>query len=143
MSIQLKQEHDTVKELHGVSGFGWDPVKMHVTASHEVWQEYCKVSTTAYMLLHLHRPQKHPKAAPFRKKGFPLFVEIGDLIDGSRATGEFAFRVGEASGPSHTQQSPIPSPSEDPYDIPIDPVLLGISHNTDNTRDANSSRVTA
>ncbi|KAI9448730.1 hypothetical protein BJY52DRAFT_1097274, partial [Lactarius psammicola] len=68
----LKQEYETVKELRNMSGFGWDHVKHCVIAEHTVWQEYVK---------------KNTKAKPFRNKGFPLFDEIGDLIDGTRATG--------------------------------------------------------
>ena len=67
--------------------------------------------------------QNHPKASPFRKKGFPLFDELGDLIDGTRAMGEFAFRVGNNSGPSHTRHSSPPTPPQDDY-VPIDPRLL-------------------
>ena len=46
ISQQLKQEYDTIKELCKLSGFGWDDAKMCVTAPHNVWAEYCKVSTS-------------------------------------------------------------------------------------------------
>ncbi|KAI9429510.1 hypothetical protein H4582DRAFT_2089058 [Lactarius indigo] len=110
---KLKQEYDTVKELRKLSGFGWDPVKKCVTASLDVWTEYCK---------------KHPKAGPFRKKGFPLFDEIGDLIDSTCAMGEFAFRGGQSAGPSHTRHSSVSStPPPDNSIFAIDPDLLDIS----------------
>ncbi|KAH9013586.1 hypothetical protein EDB84DRAFT_1568586 [Lactarius hengduanensis] len=123
---KLKQEYDTVKELRKLSGFGWDPAKKCVTASLDVWTDYCK---------------KHPKAGPFRKKGFPFFDEIGDLIDGTRATGEFAFRGGQSAGPSHTRHSsasPTPPPNNDSF--AIDPVLLDVSRDLNSSRDRDNSR---
>ena len=78
-------------------------------------------------------PQSHPKAAPFRKKGFLLYDEIGFLIDGTRATGEFAFRTGLSPGPSFTRHSSPATPPGDDFDSRIDPVLLGISNNSTNT----------
>ncbi|KAH9008954.1 hypothetical protein EDB84DRAFT_1571646 [Lactarius hengduanensis] len=105
MYPQLKQEYDTVKELRKLSGFGWDPTKKSVTASLDVWSEYCK---------------KHPKAGPFRKKGFPLFNKIGDLIDSSRTTGEFVFRG-------------------DNDNFAINPNLLDISCDMNSSRDRNNS----
>lgn len=74
--------------------------------------------------------QSHDKAKPFRKKGFPLFDELGDLIDGTRATGEFAFRAGQTPGPSYTRHSSPVTPPGDDFDSRIDPVLLGISKDT-------------
>jgi hypothetical protein len=41
--------------------------------------------------------QKHPKAKPFKKKSFPLYDELAELIDGTRATGASVFRVGSPS----------------------------------------------
>ena len=87
--------------------------------------------------------QKHPKAQPFRKKGFPLFDDIGNLIDGTRATGEFAFRAGQSRqtpGPSYTRHSSPATPPGDDYDARIDPELLDISKDTSLTRNANNSR---
>ena len=43
-NAQIKQEYDTVKELRGLSGFGWDPQLCTVTAEMEVWDAYIKVS---------------------------------------------------------------------------------------------------
>lgn len=42
---QLKQEYDLVKELRGLSGFGWEPQLCTVTADSDVWVAYLKVST--------------------------------------------------------------------------------------------------
>ena len=42
---QIKQEYDAVKELRGLSGFGWDPQLCTVTAEHDVWDAYIKVNT--------------------------------------------------------------------------------------------------
>ncbi|KAH9017190.1 hypothetical protein EDB85DRAFT_2155395 [Lactarius pseudohatsudake] len=120
---KLKQEYETVKELRNVSGFGWDPVKHCVIAEHTVWQEYIK---------------KNPKAKPFCNKGFPLFDEIGDLIDRTRATGQFAFRGGQSPSPSHTRATTPTSPLFDPV---IDPSLMweswdnGLTDGEGNTQD--------
>ena len=87
-------------------GFGWDDAKKRVMASPSVWDDYLKVRLTCciyagLLVLHLSAPlpQSHPKASPFRKKGFPLFDKIGNLIDGTRATGEFAFWAGQTLAP--------------------------------------------
>ncbi|KAH9022524.1 hypothetical protein EDB83DRAFT_2320280 [Lactarius deliciosus] len=37
---KIKQEFETMKELRGLSGFGWDDVKNTVTATDEVWEAY-------------------------------------------------------------------------------------------------------
>jgi hypothetical protein len=67
MPFQLKQEHDTVKELHNI----WDPVKMRVMALVEVWKEYCKVSVTLYMLLYLHTSPETPQGRAIPQEGLP------------------------------------------------------------------------
>jgi hypothetical protein len=41
---QLKQEFDIVKQLRGLSGFGWDDDKKLVTAMADVWERYLEVS---------------------------------------------------------------------------------------------------
>jgi hypothetical protein len=107
---QLKQEYDIIKELWNLSGFGWDDVKKCVMVSHTIWADYCKVHITCIYvghscLSHVLLPQSHPKVKPFCKKGFPLFDKIGNLIDGTCATGEFAFRAGQTLGPSNTHHS--------------------------------------
>lgn len=77
--------------------------------------------------------QSHPKAKPFRKKGLPLYDEIGNLIDGTRATGEFAYQAGQTPGPSNNRHSSPATPPGDSFDSQIDPILLGISNNSTNT----------
>ena|ERR1700761_3789049 len=46
---QLKQEYECVKELRGLSGFGWDPQLCTVTADQDVWDAYIKVNATFSM----------------------------------------------------------------------------------------------
>ena len=41
---QIKGSYLMVKELRGLSGFGWDEDRKVVVASDEVWDEYIKVS---------------------------------------------------------------------------------------------------
>ena len=74
--------------------------------------------------------QTHESVKPFRRKGFPLFNEISNLINGTRATGEFAFWAGPTPGPSNTQHSSPATPPGNDFDSRIDPVLLGISKDT-------------
>ena len=40
--------------------------------------------------------KKHPKAKPFKNKSFPFFDNIGDLFDGTHATGEYVFQGGQS-----------------------------------------------
>ena len=49
--MQLKQEFEIVKELRGLSGFGWDDIKKIVTATDEVWEAYLAVSNLFFQLL--------------------------------------------------------------------------------------------
>ena len=56
-------------------------------------------------------------AKPLHKKGFPLFDDIAELVDGTRATGENAFRVGQS-----TQNAAASKPTS--YEPVIDPQLL-------------------
>lgn len=78
---------------------------------------------------HLPLPLEYPRAAPFRNKGFPLFEEISNLIDGT-TTGEFAFWAGQSPGPSNTQHSSPATPPRDNFNSRIDPALLEISNKT-------------
>ena len=133
-NLQLKREYDIFKELHSLSGFGWDEATQRFKANKNVWDEYIKVCLTRIYAGLLTCPflQSHPRAAPFRNKGFPLFDEIGNLIDGTRATGEFAFRAGQSPGPSKTRHSSPATPPGDDFDSRIDPALLEISNKTKN-----------
>ncbi|KAI9432592.1 hypothetical protein H4582DRAFT_2083302 [Lactarius indigo] len=106
---RIKQEFKTVKELRGLSGFGWDDVKKTVTATDNVWEAYLT-------------PESHKKARPFRnKKRFPLYDDIAELIDGTQATGANVVRFGQTPGSSRT-----PAPS-----FTIDLVLLDQSKGED------------
>lgn len=137
MQLQLKQEFDIIKELRSLSGFGWDDERKVVTAEASVWDAYIEVS-----LSHIPRLskaqlevvfQKHPKAKPWRKKPFPLYDEISELIDGTRATGHAAFRATASS--SHTRSSTSSSsmsvPAIDPnLDTQVDNSVESDDHNT-------------
>ncbi|KAF8256442.1 Myb/SANT-like DNA-binding domain-containing protein [Lactarius quietus] len=113
---RLKQEFDTVKKLRGLSGFGWDDIEQKVTASDDVWEDYLKV-------------KEHHDHQKFQHKKFPLFDEIADLVDGTRAMGTNAFRAG--------QTSLYEPPS---YDDPsLDPALRDISLNVARATDATNT----
>ncbi|KAH9022583.1 hypothetical protein EDB85DRAFT_2151721 [Lactarius pseudohatsudake] len=103
---RLKQEYDVVKEIRGLSGFGWDLIQNTVTAENNVWDAYIKNQG----------PSKVKLVKKFRTKPFPLFDAVGELVDGTRATGKRAFRAGQASV--------FPPP---PSDFAIDPTLDDIS----------------
>ncbi|KAH9040660.1 hypothetical protein EDB85DRAFT_1924505 [Lactarius pseudohatsudake] len=117
---RLKQEYEVIKELRGLSGFGWDDTKKLVTATAEVWDAYLA-------------PRRNSPAKAFRtgKKTFPLYEDIGNLVEGTRATGANTFRVGQtpgrsdkcapAPGPSHTPAPKSPLPYSN---FAIDPLLL-------------------
>ncbi|KAI9456700.1 hypothetical protein BJY52DRAFT_1275555 [Lactarius psammicola] len=77
---RLKQEFNIVKELRATSGFRWNNQEQSVTASRDVWDAYVKT---------------HPSANKFRKKPFPLYDTIADLVDGTKGTGKNAFRAGQ------------------------------------------------
>ena len=68
--------------------------------------------------------KKHPKAKPFKNKSFPLFDDIGDLVDGTHATGEYVFRGSQS--PTQSNESTLAPIS---YDSQIDPILLQESKN--------------
>ena len=63
-------------------------------------------------------------ARPLRKKGFPLFDDIAELVDGTRATGEISFRAGLSTTPS-IQDIAASAPIS--YEPVIDPELLNLS----------------
>jgi hypothetical protein len=44
-------------------------------------------------------PQKHPGTKPFRTEEFPLFHEMGELIEGMHATRKLAYRGGNPTAP--------------------------------------------
>lgn len=61
---------------------------------------------------------------------FPLFNAIGDLIDGTQATGHSVFQAGQTSTFDH-HDSPAHKNTPDSIDSKIDPVLLDLSWNKD------------
>ncbi|KAH9042420.1 hypothetical protein EDB84DRAFT_1559391 [Lactarius hengduanensis] len=87
----IKQEFETVKELRGLLGFGWEDAKKTVMATDKVWEAYL---------------------------AFPLYNNIVELVNGTRATGANTIQFGQTPGSSHAR-APTPPPL-----VPIDPVLL-------------------
>jgi len=75
----LKKEYVQVKQLRDKSGFGWDDGLSRVTATDEVWDALIK---------------SEPKLAKWRKTAFPLYDSMHELVVGTVATGEGAFRPG-------------------------------------------------
>ncbi|KAF8815799.1 hypothetical protein BYT27DRAFT_7248846 [Phlegmacium glaucopus] len=75
----LKKEYIQVKQLRDKSGFGWDEGLSRVMATAEVWDALLK---------------SDPKLAKWKKTAFPLFEDLHDLVVGTVATGEGAFRPG-------------------------------------------------
>jgi hypothetical protein len=74
--------------------------------------------------------QINPKIHPWRNKGFPLYQEMADLIDGGVATGERAFLPSQ--GPVRPTSPDWPDdlvPEDD--DFPLDPVLQGAGGRVD------------
>ncbi|KAH8981369.1 hypothetical protein EDB86DRAFT_3087156 [Lactarius hatsudake] len=111
---RLKQEYDIIKEIRGLSGFGWDPSLNTVTAESSVWDAYIKTLS----------PSKAKLVKKFRTKAFPLYNAVSELVDGTRATGKNTFHVGQTSAFNPTQpQTCEPTP----YDFSIDPILQDIS----------------
>ncbi|KAF8154309.1 hypothetical protein B0H34DRAFT_800166 [Crassisporium funariophilum] len=75
----LKKEYVQVKQLRDKSGSGWDEGLCRVTATDEVWDALLK---------------SNPKLAKWRKAAFPLYEDMHELVVGTVATGEGAFRPG-------------------------------------------------
>ena len=76
---QLKQEYEYVKELWGLSGFGWDPQLCTVTADQDVWDAYIKVNAafSIYSSLTV-SPSKHP-LQDFKKKTLDFLKLAGHM----------------------------------------------------------------
>lgn len=75
-------------------------------------------------------PNKAKMVKTFRTKPFPLFDAIGDLIDGTRATGEGVFQAGQTSV-FDCHDSPTHDNSPSLVDPRIDPVLIEASRDMD------------
>lgn len=87
-------------------------------------------------------PHKAKLSRKYRTKPFPLYDPIGDLVDGSRATGEGTFHAGQVSAfappPSETpahDRSPSPTMSDED----IDPRIKDISRDMQAASAAESS----
>ncbi|KAJ3979342.1 Myb/SANT-like DNA-binding domain-containing protein, partial [Lentinula detonsa] len=77
----LKKEFKDVKFILSVSGFGWDAERGMATATNSVWEDLLK---------------KKPKLKCWKKKCFPYYNQIFDLVEGQVATGATAFFPGES-----------------------------------------------
>jgi hypothetical protein len=82
---RLKKEFKIVKTLRGLSGFGWDESKQIVTATDKVWEAYLA-------------EKSHKDARPFRKKPFPLYDQIAEIVDSVIARGDDVFGGDEEDG---------------------------------------------
>ncbi|XP_034710964.1 L10-interacting MYB domain-containing protein-like [Vitis riparia] len=76
---KLKDQHNTIRELIGVNGFGWDDHYHMVTAENTVWDEYIL---------------KYPKAKHFRGKTFPLYNRLCIMFEGMSSEGRDAQSIG-------------------------------------------------
>jgi hypothetical protein len=125
--LQLKQEYDVVKHMCNQSGWGWDYEKNAPEVSDKVWDAYIKVRLLYTMRLYLslcslQKVSNQTMAKPLRKKGFPLFDDIAELVGATRATGQNAFRAGQPTPAPSTQNTAASASTS--YEPVIDPVLL-------------------
>ncbi|KAJ7760868.1 hypothetical protein DFH07DRAFT_957399 [Mycena maculata] len=105
----LKAQYQLIKALRNKSGWGWDDENKHVVVEDSVWD--------ASLLI-------NGKIRPWRFKGFPLFDEMADLVDGAVAMGEGAFQPGRAPSPDWPEELPSD-------DFPLDPSLHGAGGRVD------------
>ncbi|KAF9507902.1 hypothetical protein BS47DRAFT_1320981 [Hydnum rufescens UP504] len=75
---RLKDTYKTIAALREVSGFTWDPEHGCVGVNNNIWQKYVKA---------------HPKAAPFRLKGWPHYDDMDTLCRAVIACGHLAFHA--------------------------------------------------
>ncbi|KAJ7196180.1 hypothetical protein B0H12DRAFT_1272134, partial [Mycena haematopus] len=68
----LKSQYQQVKKLREKSGWGWNDQDKHIVVDDATWEAYVKVDG---------------KAQGWRFKGFPLYDEMAQLVDGAVATG--------------------------------------------------------
>jgi len=69
----LKKDYQIVKELRGLSGFGWDDANELVTAASDIWDAYFA---------------KHPDRGRFRTRPFPYYDKMHEICDGRMPTGD-------------------------------------------------------
>ena len=124
--IQLKQQYTLFKKMRGQSGWGWNSEKNVPIVSDELFDAFVSVSPSVpHIQCILCSPQTAPNkglAGPLRTNGFPLFSQVGELVDGLQATGKYAFQGGLATPTPPTQNTAAAVP-----DTVIDPVLLDTS----------------
>ncbi|KAJ7788309.1 hypothetical protein B0H13DRAFT_2395059, partial [Mycena leptocephala] len=115
LDLSLKAQYQLVKMLRDKSGWGWNDQDKHIVIEDAVWEAYVAIN---------------PKVAGWRFKGFPLYDEMAQLIDGAVATGEGAFHPGQqvANVPSPDWPSDLP---DDDGDDNIDPYLKGPAGHVD------------
>ncbi|KAF8240045.1 hypothetical protein L208DRAFT_892280 [Tricholoma matsutake] len=107
----LKKDYASVKKLKEMSGFGWDDTKRAVTAPNEVWDKLL---------------EKHPKLGKWRSKGFPLFDDMADLVDGTYAMGTNVYRPGHDNTPEKSDSGSSDDDGQ-PLTQSIDPTLANNS----------------
>ncbi|KAJ7449289.1 hypothetical protein FB451DRAFT_1147286 [Mycena latifolia] len=114
---QMRAQYQLIKALREKSGWGWDDDGKHIVVEDSVWDAYLAIN---------------PKIRSWRFKGFPLFDEMAQLIDGAVATGVSAFQPGQpaaepaANAPSPEWSSQFPDEDgDDDDDFPLDPALKG------------------
>ncbi|KZV99193.1 hypothetical protein EXIGLDRAFT_699605 [Exidia glandulosa HHB12029] len=78
----VKGDFKLVKELRNRSGMGWDPELNRCTASEDVWKKAIKANN---------------KFKKFKKKSFPLYDALEELVGDIVATGEFAISLAKPS----------------------------------------------
>ena len=91
-----------------------------------------------YILSSLQKSSDPNGTKALRKKGFPLFDEIAELVGGTRATGENAFWAGQPT-PAPTQNATESASTS--YEPVIDPELLDISIEGGRATDEEMDRV--
>ncbi|KAJ7348037.1 hypothetical protein DFH08DRAFT_960400 [Mycena albidolilacea] len=111
----IKAQYVLVKMLRGKSGWGWNKELKQIVVSDNVWD--------AYLLI-------NPKICPWHNKGFPLYQEMADLVDGGVATGERAFLPGQGPVCPTSPDWPEDLVQKDD-DFPLDPVLRGAGGRVD------------
>ncbi|EJD40587.1 hypothetical protein AURDEDRAFT_127614 [Auricularia subglabra TFB-10046 SS5] len=82
VAVELKGDFKVVKELRARSGMGWDGALCTVTAAPDVWDKACKANS---------------KFKKWRKKAFPLYETMAELIGEVVATGEGALVLSKPS----------------------------------------------
>ncbi|KIJ51806.1 hypothetical protein M422DRAFT_244175 [Sphaerobolus stellatus SS14] len=94
--LDLKDDYKTVKELLGMSGFGWDEGKGVVRADEHVWQALIKTNSSY---------------EKWQTKPFPLYYQMAGLVSDVIATGDNVYCL-EASSASYSSGRSSTAPEE-------------------------------